>query len=218
MLATKTSNSEGLLDVVNDYYQSVGLSLVEERIGERSGKYVRSPRSYANLAEYDTFNAAQYEKMNLTTNFDFYDRLEENEGLSIFFYHPRLVKYTVNINSALGSYISEKLSTTVIEYYQYDIVCQVILRVHENGWLKDRLSTADLEIYDAEGYFEQYENKKVESYGDIFTIMEPYFQNFRFNPEARELDFTNEKSRRPMYLKGKPEDVESFILQKQQVF
>lgn len=215
-IAIKTIDSEKLLDAVDEYYKGFGLSLVEERIGTRTGKYVQSPRSYVNFAEYDKFNAAQYEKANLTTNFDFYDQLEEPKGWSIFMYYPRLVKYTLNINSGFASFLSKKLSTTVIEYFQFDIVCQVILRSHENGWTKDRFSTGDLEIDEAEGYFEQYMNKKVESYDNIFTITEAYFQSIGYRAGSKLPD--DEKSRRPMYLKGKPDDVENFVLHKQQVF
>lgn len=219
MIGVKTNDSEKLLDETNNYYQQFNLSLVEERIGKRLGKYVNSPRSYLNLQEYDNYNSNLTRGKNIyfTTNFDLFDSTGDNEKWRIFIYNPRLAKYTLNINSAFASFLSEKFPLA-IEYFEYDVTCQVIVRSHENGSTKDRFSTADLEVYDAAGFFEQYMGKQCESYDDVFTIIRTYFKNIGFNFESPELDDLYGKSRRPMYLKGKPEDIKDFLLLKQEVF
>lgn len=216
----KTHDSEKLLDTTNKYYQKFGLSVVEERIGKKSGKYIQSPRSYSNLKEYDNYNSSlTYAKeIYFTTNFDLYDNLEENNNWLAFLYNPRSASHTLNINSDFSSFLSKELDTDVIEYFVYDVPAQAIIRFHNKGWITDQLSTADLEIYDAEGYFEDYRNKIVDTYPDIVNIIKPYLQKIGFNPVSSEFTPSNKRARRPMYLKGKPEDINNFLLYKQQVF
>lgn len=221
IIGVKNNDSEQVLVITNDYYNQYGLSIVEEKIGNKNSPYTSAQTVYTNLTEYDKHTDEQLAKFHpaYSTNFDFYENLQENPGWKVFLYNPRLADHTLNINRNLASPLSKNLNSIVIEYLRYDVPCYVSIRTWINGELTDEFMTSDFQIENVYGYFKQFENKQFESYDEVFNLLQPYFSKIGFNPESK--DFTpteQENKRRPMYLKGKPENIEEFLTNKQLTF
>jgi len=49
----RSNNSSRILGLIDQYFNDYNLQLVEERIANRKGKYLNSPKTYTNLTEYD---------------------------------------------------------------------------------------------------------------------------------------------------------------------
>ncbi len=209
--AVKSQDDEKILESVNTYYQKqYSLSVVEEKIGNNQSNYTTAPRSYRDLAEYDQAQLRESEGKIATTNFDFYSGLLENNKWSCFIFNPRAADKTLNINNELSEFLSKFLQVDVVDYYRYDVPGLMILRHFINGFSEHSFNVVDIEILDAEGYFEQYKDKEFESWSEIGDVFQKYLDKIEFNPEAKEL-WENSEFRRPMYLKGSPIDITNFL-------
>lgn len=221
LIGIKSNDSEKVLVLTDEYYNQSGLSIVEERIGNKNSKYTTAPTSYPSLTEYDRQTDEQLSKFlpAYSTNFDFYENLVENPEWKAFLYNPQLADHTLNINKNLASFLSKNLNSTAIEYLRFDIPCYISIRMWMNGDEVDEFVTSDFQIETVSGYFKQYENRQFESFNEVFDLLQPYFVPIGFNPESK--DFApseQENRRRPMYLKGKPESVEDFLTNLQATF
>jgi hypothetical protein len=222
--AIKSTDHDQILDLTNRYFSKVNLRLVEEKIGTRVSKYTTVSKCYPNLKEYDlseirplTQHQAQF-----TTNFDFFINLEKSSGWSAFYFPTRLAQYTLNIDKELTSFLSERLDTIAFDYFEYTVVDQKLIRSYQNGELKDLyFSPGDGDIEEATGYFEALQDYKYEDLDeDDIDKKEDIISNF--NKEIGFLTYypnaLDANSRHPMYLKGRPEDIFSFLSRKKDDF
>lgn len=214
----KSADYDKVLELANDYFSKHNLHLVEERIGDRSGKFVTSPKRYANLKDYEDSEIKPYLEKNIefTTNFDFFADLPENQNWCVFSFSTRLAEYTLNIDEELTSFISRNLNTISFDFFEYTVVDQVLIRSFENGNTKDIFfmpGGGDGEIDIKQGYFKKYDSliKDKES-----EILNGFWEHIGYREVM--LDYYNEKSRRPMYLKGRPEDITKFLQSKYDMF
>ena len=228
----KSKDYDKVLNITNSYFEKFKLHLVEERIGERKGKFVTSPKSYTDLKDYDKkelepFLQTDYE---FTTNFDFYSSLEENPEWCIFAYYTRLARLTLNIDEDLSSFISKNLDVLVFDHFVYTVSSQEIIRGFERGEIRDMFLTGDGEVEEADGYFEKLRDYTIEEQEKVpedeiqewldkkAGIIDGFWNYINFKLPFNELTPSNEKSRRPMYLKGKPDDIIKFLKYKDSTF
>lgn len=228
----KSKDYDKVLDLTNNYFEKFNLRLVEEKIRNRKGKFVTSPKSYTDLKEYDKKEIEPFLQTNneFTTNFDFYSHLEINPDWCIFVYYTRLAQLALNIDEELSAFISKNLDVVVFDHYVYTVASQEIIRSFERGEIKDKLLTGEGEIEEMEGYFEKLRDYSVEEQERLpedevqewldkkAGIIDGFWNYIGFKLPFNELTPTNEESRRPMYLKGKPEDVIKFLKNKDSTF
>jgi len=212
ILAIKERESNEILDVINEYYNQYNLSLVEERIGDRSGKYAKSKKWYKNLEDYSADLPIQ--RQFFTTNFEFNDALQRNKW-KVCYDNLREAQYTLSINSQLTEFISKKLQATTFQYLRFDITGMHYLKSYENGNIEDIFEAGDLEVTETQGFFDKFEKKQYGSEDEILHMVEEYFIKIDFNLEEEEIDGL---TRRPMYLKGHPDDILYFFQNVQVTF
>jgi len=221
--AIKTQDYDTVLDMVNTYFSKHKLYLVEERVGNHSGKYAKSPNHFANLKEYDRIELEPYFDQNyeFTTNFDFFVNLEGNKDWCLLTFNTRLAEFTLNIDEDLTEFISKEMKVKAFDYYEHTVVDLVIYRSFEKGNRVDKFVSIDGIIDDMEGYFEQL--KKIES-DDMPEkesekkrgIIDGFLQHIGYNNVF--LNSKDQNSRRPMYLKGNPQNIIEFLKRKNSSF
>lgn len=221
--AIKSKDSEAVLDVVAKYFKENNLTLVEEKVFGRTGKYVNSPKEYEDLEEYQESEIIPYlnSAYSFTTNFDFYSDLKVNSDWCIIFYHTGLANLQLSIDEDLTKMLSKELNTFCVDLYQNTVVGQVIIRSFEKGHAKDLLFILSPdEIAENDGYF-----SKLDKYGDQnwseeegggFKIMD-YWDEIGFDLLSKDFGLYA-KERRPMYLKGAPDVITEFLSKKQRQF
>jgi hypothetical protein len=223
--AVKSRDYEAVLEATNVYFEKYNLRLVEERIGNRNGKFATAPKQYASLKDYEEAELKPYldKKVEFTTNFDFFINLDKNPDWCVFAYPTRLAEYTLNIDEEFAEFISRTLKTKVFDYFNYTVVDQMIVRSFEDGESKDKLFIpgGDSEIGTKEGYFEKLEGLESEDLSEEeldkkADIIDGFWDHIGYNEIL--LEFYKENSRRPMYLKGKPEDIKNFLIKKKDLF
>lgn len=108
------------------------------------------------------------------------------------------------------------------DYFEYTVVDQLIIRSYKSGELNDiYFSPGDGEISDAAGYFEplnEYKYKdldadEIDKYQSIVSDCDKEIGYYTYFPNA--LD-TN--SRNPIYFKGKPDEILTFLSKKKADF
>ena len=154
----------------------------------------------------------------------------ENPDWCIFEYYTRLAKLALNIDEDLSSFISKNLDVFVFDHWVYTVSGQKIIRSFEKGEIRDRLLTGEEEIEEADGYFEKLSDYGTEEQEKVpedevqewldkkADIIDGFWNYIDFKLPFNELTPSNEKSRRPMYLKGKPEDIVKFLKYKDRTF
>lgn len=227
--AIKSNNYDRILEFTDAYYRKYRFRLVEERIGNRKGKFTTSPKSYSSLEEYEKLEIKPFREKELlyTTNFDFYVSLDNNPDWCIFSYPIRLAELTLNIDEDLTRFLSKKLNTVTIDNWEYTVTDMVIIRSFVNGVVRDLLSyfQGEIELGEMEGYFKNLKDFKIdhdqeegiqEKLDERANFIDGFWKYIGFNycyPNP-----FNEKNRRPLYLKGNPRDIEKFLQRKKNLF
>lgn len=215
-IAVKNSTSDEILDVIADYYKNHSLTLIEERIGNKTSNYAHSKKWYRNLQEYEE-DAYPPSRPNFTTNFDLLENLEyaSHEWKVLYFYpdypiRSAAVTLAINVNCELSQLLSERLQTQVLQFSDVDTVDYYRIRLYNTGELIDDLDTSEGKIYSAKGQFEN-----INTGDSMYSQTEKYLREIVGIEDILYLDefshITNEEQRRPLYLKGSPENVLRFF-------
>jgi len=163
-------------------------------------------------------------ELSFTTNFNYYSDLKDNPDWNVISYYPKLATYTLNIDEDLSSFLSKQLNTLVIDFYEYTVVDQKIIRSFVNGNINDLYFISDSEILEAQGYFEKLEeyidnnDLSAEDLDEIDSVVPMYLSNFGINEFSPDFSLDNMLTRRPMYLKGSPDNILSFLEKKDSEF
>ena len=227
--AIKSTNYDKVLELTNSYFEKFGLHLIEERVGDKKGKFTLSPKSYKNLQEYETREIKPMigagDKVEFTTNFDFFSNLSINPDWCVFSYPTRLAKFTLSIDSDLTEFLSKELDTTAFDYFNYSVVGQQIIRSFEKGRTEDKLYiSGENEVDDAVGYFEKlekFEDKDLltdKEWDEKQKIISNFSKHIGFKKHTEDTSPNNKKTRRPMYLKGQPKKIVKFLKRKLATF
>ncbi len=120
LIAVKSTDTNAIMNTLADFYTDHQLGLVEERIGDRTGKYATSPSSYQDLKTYAE-RELKY-STGFTSNFALAENLPDNIGWTLIEYHPHFAPYTVNIHTELTARFSSTLQTIAFEYSELDTV------------------------------------------------------------------------------------------------
>ncbi len=233
--AVRYDDGEKLLDVANEFFKKYDLSLVEERIGNRRGKYARSPKHYKDLEEYYEIQEKQRrgKELSWTTNFLFFGNPSDNSGWKIFLYNePVSPLHGVKTNENFSKHVSSKLNAKCIDYSYYSVVDQLRLRCFRDGKLTDELCFMfDNGVDFASGFFkkfegtkgtikdswtnERFEGKEAEAieakHKEIWQAQYDFLDKEGFNIEKIQWGYDSETNRRPMYLKGGPSAIQKFF-------
>jgi hypothetical protein len=211
LVAVRYNNTDAILDILQSYYSQLGLGLVEERIGSGSGKYATSPKQYLGLADYYAKErSTRPERQEFTTDFDLIENREKCLGWKIFFYYPYWADLTLGIDEKLAQEVSKSLKAKVVEYFfQYEIDGdKIVVRGWTDGQLIDHLIVKQGKLIRGDGFFSELlpEDEvdvileRIYGYGDINNLDLEY------------IDIEdNQDTRRPMYLKGKPEIIKGYL-------
>ena len=220
----KSNSVDNILDFANQYFSQFDLSLVRERIGDITGKFATGSKSFSDLGEYDEkeIKPCLERGCEFTTNFNLFTNIKENPGWIVFSFPIRLADITLSIDEDFTVFISEKLSTSAFDLYEYTVVDQVIIRGYKNGSVEDKLFiSGEGQLDDAEGYFEKLEGldredlneEEVETKADIIA---KFWDHIRYSPTY--LDSYDINSRIPLYLKGNSENILKFLSGKKKTF
>lgn len=209
LTAVKTTDTNAVLDVLSKFYASYELTLVEERIGNRAGKYANSPRYYTDLKTYAKQELKESGEFN--SNFAIAENLSENVGWILIEYSPHYAPLTPNIHTELTRLLSSSLDTIAFEYSEIDTNSSYHFKGLYQGELVDAIETSEGEIHLQRGQFvnlplcnddpdlqEPIERKIQECYG------------FDLNADDMFMEF-DMQTRRRFYLKGSSHSIVSYL-------
>lgn len=220
-IAIKDKPAEEILEILDEFYRGFNLSLVEEKIGNRQSRFTTSAQQYENLQKYEEVRSKKFQESEkdsgetLTTEFDFFEKPLPNSDWCLIEYPQRYAKHALDADVRLVVFLSKRLNIPIITYARDDTMTFVGTSIWENGESKDAFETYDSDIVEGSGYFEQFKGKKVEDYEEIFKIVDPYFEKMGLNLKDEAIPWSNDISRRPMYLKGSPENIIKFLIEEE---
>lgn len=211
LMAVRYEDTDAILDILQPYYSEKGLGLVEERIGASSGKYATSPKQYADLVAYDAQEReTRPENQEFTTDFDLYEKRKKSWDWKIFFYYPYWADLTLNVDRQLAQRISGSLGVRVIEYFFHykPEGDRIIVRGWDKGELVDELLVEQGRIVQNTGFF-----SRLQKDDEVDVILEVvYGYGDSNNLDLEYADFNDDAEvRRPMYLRGKPDLIKSYL-------
>lgn len=217
--AIQSEDSKKILENAHDYFKNKNLELVEVHIENRETIIQPSPKSYSSLEDYDTHTRSLIQEKNFQffTNFDYLENLTFNKGWSVFLYNGHLAQEVPNINVSFAEHLSRNLQTTVLEYFQYDVTNQCVVRKHIDGDWRDGFIFGDFQVESTMGFFSEWEGKELEMDELYNDVLNPYFKKEGFEPQAEEILAPKPENRRPLYLKGPFQTIEDYLV-KQQIF
>ncbi len=212
--AIKSTDTNAILDTLAEFYAGHGLTLVEERIGSREGKYATSPRSYPDL---ETYYEQELKPASIfTSNFAVAENLPENVGWTLLEYSPHYAQYTPNYHSKLTRLLSSKLQTVVFEYSELDGVDFYYFRSFDQGEVIDAIDTVESEISLQRGRFMDLRFRDDEDDDidhDPYEVIRQRIQDlYQFDLEANDMHRDWDMgTRRRFYLKGPANDLRAFL-------
>lgn len=202
-----------LLPLIEQYYLPLRLSLKEVAIGNHSSDYLDKECCYKDLAEYNSQNAigSEEDARDFDASFDLFENLRENSAWTIISYPTFRAKNTLNIDKELAQLLSEKIQSSVINFYENSSVSVTILGHYFKGSLRDSYRVEDFSVKEATGFFRDFPKKEYETVCEYCAPFYYFFHEWRLFPDSSDLDYNNEVSRRPFYLKGDQEDLQKYL-------
>lgn len=214
--AIKHNEKEATLNVIDGYYKTLRLGLVEEGIVGRQGKHIKYPNQTENLEEFYRAESEAREKLGnqgkvISTNFEFFSNLKENEGWQIILLNPRFGTFP---DPELAEYVSKELNTTTLNYYYYSVPNTLTIDKFVNGSRKDafHFDGIDFKVEFTMGEFNKYEDRTFDSMDEVGNIVIGYLKSQGLNFEAKELNELNPKTCYPIHLSGKPDDIRKYLI------
>ena len=214
--AIKTKDTEKTIELIEEYLAISNLHIVEERIGDRKGKYATSPHHYNTLEEYDKDelykNIDKRFTIEFQTAFSIFEPTSENPEWTILYFQPFLAKKTTDMNSKLAKYLSQKLHTTTYEYNEYSVVDWYIASTYEDGALQDQIQIGDQELDSSKGIFNDLATHQDEEdiYEQVIAKIKELENKLGLDSTASDDNFLRNE-RRPMYIKGPHEKISEYL-------